>query len=204
MGLLAPEAIGSGYIKSGAITARAYTNGELHCIASGALAGLDLASGATTRTSLQAGGNPIASSFLVFRPVISNITEEIVSGPVAVHLTQSGTLRIAMASVSGRSPAVGFSLVNGLSGVVLQWSQVGPYQFSSGMADYSGFVGGRLWLGRSGQIVSMSGSWGSGGHASGDVGQPLGIAANSGGAFLNVFPFMTSGGPLGVTAGGTY
>ena len=37
---------------------------------------------------------------------------------------------------------------------------------------------------------------------SGDIGQMLGVVANSGAALLNVYPLEWSGGPLGIGTGG--
>src|SRR5207253_2290866 len=61
---------------------------------------------------------------------------------------------------------------------------LGVFQLTSGMGDFSGYVGQPLYVGRSGQIVTSSGSFNSGGLLSGDVSQPLGTALNSGAAVV--------------------
>ena len=125
---------------------------------------------------------------------LEHTVAEIVSGVRAVALNQSGTLQVAMAAVSGRMPAIGVAVGNALSGAVVSWVQVGGYQFGSGMSDYSGYLGRRVWVGRSGQIVQWSGSWNSGGFASGDIWQSVGVIANSGAVWFNAAPSLTSGG----------
>ncbi len=198
------EAIaGSGDVGSGAITGKAVSGGYFN-IASGTIGALDMGSGAMVRTALQAGGTPMVSGVLTMAPVVTQITSEVVSGNCAVYSDSSGQIGVAMAAVSGRWPAVGIALGNALSGTTVAWAQVGSLQLTSGMADYSGYLGRRVWLGRSGQITTISGSWSSGGFASGDVGQPIGIIANSGAIHFNVFSVIWSGGPLGVAAGGTF
>lgn len=132
------------------------------------------------------------------------LTAETVSGPIAVCFNQSGQVIVAMASISGRWPAVGLATQNALSGQPVAWGQTGTIQYSSGLADFSGLIQRRVWLGRSGQVVTISGAWGSGGWLSGDVGQPLGTIINSGAIAYNVFPAIWSGGPLGVATGGAF
>ena len=127
--------------------------------------------------------------------------EEPISGVRAVAISQSGRIRIAMASVSGRMPAVGVVVDNVLSGAVATVENGGYFQYLSGVGnagmfpEYSGNLSNRVWVGRSGHVVVMSGSYASGGWASGDLGQPLGIVFNSGGFLLNVAPIAFSGGP---------
>jgi hypothetical protein len=123
------------------------------------------------------------------------LTEEIVSGSVAVCLSQSGNIRIAMASVSGRMPAVGVVFQNTLSGLPANVYTAGAFQFTSGLVDFSGYLGQSLFVGRSGQIVTTSGSFNSGGLLSGDVIQPIGYALNSGGGMMGIaasLPFVAS------------
>lgn len=175
-------------------------------VASGQLGESHLASGVKDH-GLLAGGAPFVSGTTTPIPTITSITAENISGGRAVCFNQSGQLVVAMAATSGRRPAIGVTTSmsgNALSGLTVSWMQVGGWQGESGLADYSGYLQRRVWLGRSGQITTISGSWSSGGFASGDVGQPLGVIANSGGIIINVFPFMVSGGPLGLAAGGPY
>jgi hypothetical protein len=123
------------------------------------------------------------------------ITGEIISGLRAVNISSSGFLRIAMCgpASSGRLPAVGIALDNALSGQLLTYYMVGKFQAASGMVDYSGNIGRSLWVGTSGHIVTASGSWNSGGLASGGFAQRMGVAANSGGGVFVTRFLVTSG-----------
>lgn len=129
------------------------------------------------------GGATNTSGVRVFVSGVSPITEEIISGVRAVNISQSGKLRVAMAGVSGRMPAIGIVVDNVASGIQVDVWSVITYQNTSGMADYSGWVGGSVFVGRSGQVVTASGSWNSGGfiYTSGDVLQAIGNSFNSGG-----------------------
>jgi hypothetical protein len=72
---------------------------------------------------------------------------------------------------------------------------VGSFQATSGAADYSGYLGQLLYVGRSGQIVTSSGSFNSGGLLSGDITQAIGVATNSGAAVIGAaasLPFVAS------------
>lgn len=110
------------------------------------------------------------------------VTEEVISGVRAVQISQSGRLRVAMASVSGRMPAFGVVVDNVASGAAATVYDLGSWDVRSGMADYSGYLGSLVYVGRSGQIVTASGSWNSGGFftASGDQIQSIGVAEASG------------------------
>ncbi len=103
-----------------------------------------------------------------------------------------------MAAVSGRMPAIGVVETNVLSGSPAIIHSLGFHQMTSGMNDYSGYMGKTLYVGRSGQIHQVSGSWGSGGWLSGDMGQILGLVINSGAVLYNIGLRMTSGGPYGL------
>ena len=198
--------LGSGAIVSGRIA-----SGQVgfNHVASGQISDTRFTSGATIYNAFVAGGTPVVSGTNVggnpaLLPPLASISAEIISGNVAVCFDQSGNIMVAKAATSGRWPAVGVSMGNSLSGLTVQWSQVGSLQMPSGMADYSGYGQRRVWLGRSGQITTISGSWSSGGFASGDVGQPIGVVVNSGGFYFNVIPVFWSGSPLGVAAVGTF
>ena len=82
----------------------------------------------------------------------------------------------------------------------------GVIQQTSGLADFSGYLGRGVFVGRSGQVTTVSGSWSSGGFASGDLGQIVGRILNSGAFLLRLNPVNWSGGPLGFGAitGGVY
>ena len=156
-------------------------------IGSGAIASGHLASGFAT----------------VLAGTLSLTTEEVISGVCAVNVSQSGLLRVAMASVSGRMPAIGIVSDNVASGVVANIQRVGTVQFTSGMADFSGWLGKTVWVGRSGQVVQWSGSWNSGGlntASGGDFIQRLGVAVNSGSVIFTVDQTMIQTQLLGVTA----
>ena len=109
---------------------------------------------------------------------LTMITEELISGVRAVAISQSGNIRIAMASVSGRMPAVGIVVDNVTSGQQVAVYTEGSFQLASGLGDYSGFIGSQLTVGRSGQIISLSGNFG--GLASGGLIQAIAVAQNSG------------------------
>jgi hypothetical protein len=166
----------SGGIISGLIGNNAVTSGN---IASGQISTYHLASGATTTISQ-------FSAPFMSGTAWTAITEEMISGDRAVTLSQSGTLRIAMASISGRMPAIGVVVDNVASGIPANVYTAGLFQFTSGMADYSGYLGQTIFVGRSGQIVTTSGSFNSGGLLSGNIIQPLGQAWTSGGAIIKV------------------
>lgn len=208
---LGSGAIVSGRIASGQVGVRHYADGSIQ---SGAIGSGQLASGhmdqnfitniagATNSGQVEfgaqfAGGTPSVSGATGDRlpgPEMRLITAEIISGGRAVRINSSGRLEIAMASLSGRAGACGVSLGNALSGLSLQWAMVGTIQHTSGMADYSGYLGRRIWVGRSGQLVTISGSWNSGSFAStGDVWMAIGYAANSGGVVFNVTANLYSG-----------
>jgi len=169
---------GSGDIGSGSVTGQA--GGGNFCVASGSLSTYDFASGATVRAAQFV---TVFSSGTAW-PII---TEEAISGVRAVCISQSGNLRIAMASVSGRMPAIGVvvdNVASGISGVVV-YTQ-GAFQVTSGLANYSGYLGKPVWVGPSGHVVTFSGSFNSGGFnaaSGGDFVQRFGVCFNSG-AFI--------------------
>lgn len=185
--------MGSGAILSGTIGNAAVVSGS---VASGALGSVHLASGETsdigTHLMSTNGSGLLITAAQFVKPFASGsqwtlLTEEIISGARAVQISQSGTLRVAMASISGRMPANGIVVDNVLSGLAAQVYVMGPkFQLTSGMADYSGWIGRDVFVGRSGQLVTMSGAFNSGGLLSGDYYQPLGVAINSGAVALNV------------------
>lgn len=178
---LASGAVSSGDIASGAVLGRGA--GGAFTIASGSITAYDLGSGAVVRaaqfvTTLQSGTN------------WSLNTEEMISGVRAVNISQSGYARVAMASVSGRMPGVGVCIDNVLSGQPVSVYQFGLFQATSGMCDFSGYLGKSVWVGRSGQVVAWSGSsFNSGGlntAANADLIQRMGTVVNSGSFLLNV------------------
>jgi len=194
---LEPVIAQSGDIGSGAVTGQ--MGGGYLCVASGSLGTNDTASGMVTWGSM--GVTPINSG--INWGIAPLITEEIISGIKAVCVSQSGHLRVAMASVSGRMPAIGVALDNVLSGLPVNVYTQGAFQLGSGMADYSGYLCKMLFVGRSGQLVTSSGSFNSGGlnlASGGDFVQKMGLAFNSGALILNTNLDMNQTILLGTTS----
>ncbi len=192
-GFIAQNAVTSGNIGSGAVTGQA--GGGAFDVASGTLGTYDHGSGTIVRgaqfvTPFQSGTS------------WSLITEEIVSGIRAVMISPSGNIRVAMASVSGRMPAIGIVVDGVLSGIPANVYQIGMFQTTSGLVDYSGQLGKPVWVGRSGQVVSWSGSFNSGGlnvASGGDFIQRIGVIVNSGAFVVGISPDMGQNQLLGTT-----
>lgn len=190
------ENITSGQVSSGAIQGAL---GSVRNIASGTIGSFDMASGGITSghiASGQLGTYHHTSGATVTRsqftgPFVSGtswncLTEENISGTRAVAMSQSGRLRVAMAGVSGRMPAIGVVVDNVASGIQANVYTQGVFQTTSGMANYSGHLGQPVFVGRSGHIVQQSGSFQSGGFASGDIHQRIGVPCNSGGVVIHM------------------
>lgn len=213
-GMLGLGCVLSGQIGSGQVGAFALVSGLVGLtpggVASGFLADASVLSGTVASGQLTtnhfASGVPSPNSLLV-TPHMSGfagsvISMEMISGVRAVQVHASG-YRIAMAAVSGRMPAHGVVVQNVLSGRPVDLLTMGHVQLSAATSgNYSGYTGQPCFVGRSGQLVSISGSYNSGGHLSGDLGQQVGVLANSGGVLVNVFPQTFSGGALGTFGGG--
>ena len=170
----------SGDVGSGAILGQA-GSGTFN-IASGTVTTYDCGSGLTAARSQLVTPFYSGTSWNI-------ITEETISGCRAVNVSQSGYARVAMASVSGRMPAVGIVIDNVASGLQANIYSHGDVQLTSGLADYSGFLGRAVWVGRSGQIVSVSGSFNSGGlnlASGGDFVQRAGVIINSGRFLIDI------------------
>jgi hypothetical protein len=171
-------------------------------VASGQIDTLHLASGATIMTAQSVAPYMSGTMWIA-------AATEMISGGRAVMLSQSGYVRIAMSSVSGRMPAVGFTPDNVESGSPTTIFTVGNFQLLPENADYSGYVGKTLFVGRSGQIITTSGSFNSGGMGSTDLIQVMGKVSNSGGFLLDVAPNVYQAGanvtltpsPTGITIG---
>ncbi len=175
----------SGQVTSGFLGDNSVVSGS---IASGQLSSYNMASGAVIDFSMG-----VTPWFPGLFPTIT-AGERIFAGH-AVCLSTSGLLNIAMASVSGRMPAIGCANSAVLSGNSCSILTAGTFQFGAGVVDYSGYTGQLLYVGRSGDIVTISGSWNSGGLQSGDIVQPVGFVTNSGGMCVSVaamLPFVTS------------
>lgn len=161
---------GSGAVIAGTVGSGAVQSGN---ITSGALYTYHFGSGAATTRAQEV--TPIYSGGLW-----TAIAAEPISGLRAVCMNQSGQVRIAMASVSGRMPAIGVVFENVASGINVNVHAVGANRITaSGIADYSGRVGDLLYVGRSGHVVTQSGSHNSGGLQSGDIWQPVGMVRGS-------------------------
>lgn len=183
---LTPEGVASGFLAAGSVLSGNVASGQL-------------------TTQHFASGVPSPNSLLV-TPHMSGfagvITTEMISGVRAVQVSASG-YRIAMASVSGRMPAHGVVVQNVLSGRPADLLVIGSVQLPIATSgNFSGYTGQACFVGRSGQLVSISGSFNSGGHLSGDLGQQVGVLFNSGGVLVNVYPQTFSGGALGTFGGG--
>lgn len=202
--------IGSGLIASGAVngffgTTRNINSGTVGVfdlgsgaviagtVGSGAIQSGNLSSGLIGDYALASGAGITAARYLeVFKSGFAGVTEEIISGVRAVCISQSGNIRIAKASISGLMPAIGVVYDNVLSGIQPNVYTQGILQYSSGLGDYSGNLGRPLYVGRSGHVVTASGSWNSGGFADTDQIQFIGTVYNSGASLINVsLPYAT-------------
>jgi len=171
---LAPQSVGNTQIQSGSIAAGNNGGGIVGTavqIQSGTIVGANIGSGAILSghiASGQVGTIHLTSGIIVTqaRAIIDDfsaagtplITEENISGVRAVNISQSGTLRVAMPSISGRMPVVGVTLSGALSGQACSFWTDGFFQISSGMVNFSGRVGSQIWVNRSGLIAPWSGA----------------------------------------------
>lgn len=201
-GMLGNVCVFSGQIGSGQVGAFAIVSG-LTVTPFGVASGY-LASGAVTTNTMASGH--ITPATLAVQPYFSGftgpITLERISGVRAVQITASG-IRIAMASVSGRMPAHAIAVNNVESGFPVNLVVRGHLQVATDLANYSGYTGGLAFVGRSGQVVSVSGSFASGGTLSGDFGQTVGVLVNSGGLLVNMgWCVAYSGGTFALASAG--
>jgi hypothetical protein len=126
---------------------------------------------------------------------------------VQFTLGASGSVRVAMAAVSGRFPAIGVAFANALSGqlisIVRYGEVLGPSsEIGSGLA-ISGRPGGRsLWMGASGAVVVLSGGGptiGVGATNSGSWGQYVGATTSSGAVLIDIEPGVKYSGAANIT-----
>ncbi len=200
-GTIASGQVSRFHIASGSITNTQIASGGLSSgsIGSGQISTLHVASGGLLSGAIgsgQLGSYHHASGTEITNALFGAIdvgalpaTAETISGVRAVTLSLSGQFRIAMTNISGRMPAMGVYFGNALSGVVLSgpglyWGG-GPFQLPAGMSDFPA-LGKTVYVGRSGQLVTFSGSWNSGGFVSGDLAQSVGTVVNSGAVILNI------------------
>lgn len=114
---------------------------------------------------------------------------EMISGGRAVAFNQSGALVQAMASVSGRMPAVGVAASNYLSGAAVTLYRAG--RLFSTLYNFSGWPDMPLYVGASGDVVASGAP-----TLSGNVQQIVGVSINASGMMIQI------GDPLeGVQAG---
>jgi hypothetical protein len=92
-------------------------------------------------------------------------------------------------------PAIGVVTLNIASGISVSGGAVLTHGFSvlSSGASIFPTYGAPLYVGTSGQIVTRSGSWGSGGLISGNLFQVLGVSVGNLTAFWSVYPMASSG-----------
>lgn len=222
-GIIASGQVGSHHLSSGSVQGYLGLPGASHVL-SGTLSAFDIGDGQVTSghhgsgqlSTYHFGSGATIRNALFSSPVASGtswelVTEEAISGVRAVCVSQSGNLRIAMAAVSGRMPAIGVAIDNVLSGIPVNVYNGGLVFFTSGLFTGIAHFGQPVWVGRSGHLVPISGSFGSGGFASGDIGQKMGVAVTrsgsashgSGAVLLSPCTVVWSGGPLGEATGGT-
>jgi hypothetical protein len=178
--------IGSGQVVSGEIGNAAVVSGS---IASGSIGHFHVASGAITSGQLGVTGTPNGTNFLRddfswSTPSATNaeilidstfITAELISGGRAVALNTSGRLQIAMASVSGRMPAIGVletNVASGQSATIVQKGRAITAGFN-----FSGQIGNPMYVGASGTIEATP--------FSGSEVQSMGVAAFASGGTAN-------------------
>lgn len=179
-----PIQVVSGMVASGAIGHALLSSGAIQ---SGAIADTAVVSGSVASGVIATyARNTITEAFNA---------EEPISGVRCVHVSPSGAVRIAMASASGRMPAVGIVFDNVASGVAARIRSQGFVQFASGVVNFSGYEAQGVFVGRSGHVIAVSSWFGSGGFLSGDFTQRIGVAINTGGVYMNVTPFFASGLP---------
>jgi hypothetical protein len=177
-------AIASGSIHLFGLAAAALTPANVDMINNDAFSTLKFASGISAAfTSECVDGMVTAGAGETF------FSEEAISGVKAVNISQSGYLRIAMAGVSGRMPAVGivdWDMVSGqsTSGQYVTWG--GPIRVTSGLIPTSG-LGLPLYVGMSGEISTKDGI------SSGMVVQQVGINKDVETVLVSVEPFVSSG-----------
>ena len=177
---IASGAVRSGHIASGQIGYRHVSSGAIgvNAVGSGAVLSGNIASGHVYTPHFSSGAtSPFAANVNPFEEsvgLLGGLTDERISGCRAVCLDVSGRVLIAMAGLSGRMPAVGVVNQNHEAGERPVIVSVGGVLAASGLNNYSGQIG-TVYVGRSGHLVTASGSWNSGGFVSGDVIQPVGV-----------------------------
>ena len=211
-GAVVANTVGSGAIVSGNIASGQI--GPNH-LGSGAVTSGAIASGQVSQFALSSGavnsGHTASGAVITYaRDIISDLftCTETISGVRCVTFDPvgSGQIRLAMAAVSGRMPAIGVVFENQLSGDICKVVSLGhvipPTTAMGSGVCISGRIGKSLWVGASGQLVVLSGGGptiGVGATNSGAYGQRMGVSAMSGTVLVQLNPNMQFSGSANVT-----
>lgn len=193
--MLMSGGLGSGAVASGSILSGQIASGQIGTVhvSSGGLGSGAIGSGQIGSAHI-ASGAVIAHARDVFED--SYTTAETISGVRCVRVTASGLLQIAMAAVSGRMPAHGVAVTNALGGAALSFIRLGQTlgvasEMGSGLC-VSGRQGSTIWVGASGEVVTISGG-----------GPTVGIGATNSGAQGQIMGWVTNSGAITVQADNT-
>lgn len=196
-GNIASGQIGPNHLGSGAVTSGAIASGQVSqfALSSGAVNSGHTASGAVITYA-----RDVISDFFTCTEVVSGV-RCVTFDPVG-----SGQIRLAMAAVSGRMPAIGVVFENQFSGDICKVVSLGhvipPTTAMGSGVCISGRIGKSLWVGASGQLVVLSGGGptiGVGPTNSGAYGQRMGMSAMSGTVLVQLNPNMQFSGSANVT-----
>lgn len=178
---IASGAAASGEIASGAVPGYF---GPTRVIQSGTIGVYDLGSGALQSGQFASG---ILSDSARWLQDDYYTAAEMISGVRCVGFNQSGMIQIAMASVSGRMPAIGVAISNiasGTLGLVNTYGRVHTATFSSSGFFFSGFINNPGYVDVSGCITSLSGVSGINLPLSGYTQQIIGRITSASGLFI--------------------
>jgi len=214
-GILSRFKLSSGTVNSGQVASGAVQGslGATRSIGSGTIGPNDFGSGTVlsgTIASGQTGTNHFSSGAIdtYNRALVFNQyrTSETISGIRCAQLSPSGLLRIAMAAVSGRMPAIGVVITNVLSGSIATVIRYGDFLGVATVAGSGFCISGRegrsLWVGASGQVVTASGGGptiGVGATNSGALGQRIGTSSASGAMLIDIVPGILLSGAAAIT-----
>lgn len=165
-------------------------------IASGSIDNVRLGSGAVRSGHIASGAIATFSRDVLEDGVVAG---ELISGVCCVRVTSSGLLQVAMAAVSGRMPADGIAIATPASmnsGTVASFIRMGRVLLGFLEPAISGKQGSRIWVGASGQVVTISGAGGGVGIGptnSGAQGQMIGRICGSGEILIDVDNTLYSG-----------
>lgn len=176
------------------------TSGSL---ASGSILSGNIASGQIGTNHISSGAAITYAGSLIFN---TYVTTETISGVRCAMVNTSGLIQMAMAAVSGRMPATGVVFANAASGQIasiIRYGDVGGFasEMGSGVC-ISGRMGRSLWVGASGQVVTLSGGGptiGVGATNSGAWGQRIGNSSASGRITVDILPQLQFSGAANIT-----